>query len=62
MIIFENLLYFSFKLRPYSLRFQFPMKISFLSVLEKEDKEVRVDDGVRAGALKPLERMLELAK
>lgn len=33
-----------------------------LSVLEKEDKEVRVDDGVRAGALKPLERMLELAK
>ena len=33
-----------------------------LSVLEKEDKEVRVDDGVRTGALKPLERMLELAK
>ena len=33
-----------------------------LSVLEKEDKEVRVDDGVRAGALKPLERMLEFAK
>ena len=33
-----------------------------LSVLEKEDGDVKVDDGVRAGALKPLERMLELAK
>lgn len=35
---------------------------SVLSVLEKEDKEVIVDDAVRKGALKPLERMLELAK
>lgn len=33
-----------------------------LSVLQKEDKEVTVDDAVREGALKPLERMLELAK
>ena len=33
-----------------------------LSVLEKEDKEVIVDDKVRKGALEPLERMLELAK
>lgn len=33
-----------------------------LSVLQKEDKEVVVDDNVRQGALKPLERMLELAK
>ena len=33
-----------------------------LSVLQNEDKEVIVDDCVRAGALKPLERMLELAK
>ena len=33
-----------------------------LSVLEKEDKEVFVDDRIREGALKPLERMLELAK
>ena len=33
-----------------------------LSVLQKEDKEVIVDDDVRKGALKPLERMLELAK
>ena len=33
-----------------------------LSVLQKEDKEVIVDDVVRKGALKPLERMLELAK
>ena len=31
-----------------------------LSVLEKEDKEVIVDDALRKGALKPLERMLEL--
>ena len=31
-----------------------------LSVLQKEDREVIVDDGVRKGALKPLERMLEL--
>lgn len=35
---------------------------SVLSVLQKEDKEVTVDDDVRKGALKPLERMLELAK
>lgn len=35
---------------------------SVLSVLQKEDKEVIVDDNVRKGALKPLERMLELAK
>ena len=33
---------------------------SVLSVLQKEDKEVVVDDNVRKGALKPLERMLEL--
>ena len=33
---------------------------SVLSVLQKEDKEVIVDDDVRKGALKPLERMLEL--
>ena len=33
---------------------------SVLSVLQKEDKEVIVDDAVRKGALKPLERMLEL--
>jgi len=33
-----------------------------LSVLEKEDKEVIVDDRIRQGALVPLERMLELAK
>ena len=35
---------------------------SVLSVLQKEDKEIIVDDIVRKGALKPLERMLELAK
>ncbi len=35
---------------------------SVLSVLQKEDKEVTVDDALRKGALKPLERMLELAK
>ena len=33
---------------------------SVLSVLQKEDKEIIVDDIVRKGALKPLERMLEL--
>lgn len=33
---------------------------SVLSVLQKEDKKVIVDDVVRKGALKPLERMLEL--
>ncbi|MBQ3099999.1 MAG: quinolinate synthase NadA [Clostridia bacterium] len=32
------------------------------AVLEKEDGEVIVDADVRSGALKPLERMLELAK
>lgn len=35
---------------------------SVLSVLQNEDKEVVVDKVVREGALKPLERMLELAK
>ena len=33
---------------------------SVLSVLEKEDKEVTVDEEVRKGALRSLERMLEL--
>lgn len=33
-----------------------------LSVLEKEDREITVDRGTREGALKPLERMLELGK
>ena len=33
---------------------------SILSVLQKEDNEVIVDNNVRKGALKPLERMLEL--
>lgn len=33
-----------------------------LSVLKNEDKEVIVEDSVRAGALLPLEKMLELAK
>ena len=33
-----------------------------LSVLQKEDKEVVIDDCVRKGALAPLERMLELAR
>ncbi|MBE6806305.1 MAG: quinolinate synthase NadA [Ruminococcaceae bacterium] len=33
---------------------------SVLSVLQKEDKEVIVDDDVRKGALKPLDKMLEL--
>lgn len=33
-----------------------------LAVLQKEDKEVFVDESVRKGALAPLERMLELAR
>ena len=33
-----------------------------LSVLEKEDKEIVVDSAICEGALKPLERMLELGK
>ncbi len=33
-----------------------------LAVLEKEDKEITVDSNIRDGALKPLERMLELGK
>ena len=33
-----------------------------LSVLEKEDKEVTVDEDIRRRALIPLDRMLELAK
>ena len=33
-----------------------------LSVLEKEDKEIIVDSSIREGALRPLERMLELGK
>ncbi len=35
---------------------------SVLSVLQKEDKEIIVDTDIREGALKPLERMLELGK
>jgi len=35
---------------------------ALLSVLEKEDKEITVDEKTREGALLPLERMLELAK
>ena len=35
---------------------------SVLSVLEKEDKEITVDSRIREGALRPLERMLELGK
>lgn len=35
---------------------------SVLSVLQKEDREVIVEDTVRTGALVPLEKMLELAK
>ena len=35
---------------------------SVLAVLEKEDKEITVDSDVCQGALKPLERMLELGK
>lgn len=33
-----------------------------LSVLEKEDKEIIIDNKIREGALLPLEKMLELAK
>ncbi|MBR6794345.1 MAG: quinolinate synthase NadA [Clostridia bacterium] len=33
-----------------------------LEVLLKEDKEISVDERIREGAMKPLERMLELAK
>ena len=33
-----------------------------LAVLKKEDKEITVDSFIREGALKPLERMLELGK
>ncbi len=33
-----------------------------LAVLQKEDKEITVNSDVREGALKPLERMLELGK
>ncbi|MBQ9921066.1 MAG: quinolinate synthase NadA, partial [Clostridia bacterium] len=33
-----------------------------LSVLENEDKEVKVNEEVRRRALIPLDRMLELAK
>ena len=33
-----------------------------LSVLQKEDKEIVIEDRVRQGALAPLEKMLELAK
>ncbi|MBR6572932.1 MAG: quinolinate synthase NadA [Clostridia bacterium] len=35
---------------------------SVLAVLEKEDKEITVDSDICKGALKPLERMLELGK
>lgn len=35
---------------------------SVLAVLEKEDKEITVEGPVREGALRPLERMLELGK
>jgi len=35
---------------------------SLLSVLEKEDKTVEVDESTRVGALAPLDRMLELGK
>lgn len=35
---------------------------AILSALQKEDKEVIVEDTVRTGALLPLEKMLELAK
>ncbi len=35
---------------------------NILSALEKEDKEIKVDDETRLGALRPLEKMLELAK
>lgn len=33
-----------------------------LSVLEKEDNEIIVDNDIRKGALLPLEKMLELSK
>lgn len=35
---------------------------ALLEVLQKEDREITVDGAVRNGALKPLEKMLELAK
>ena len=35
---------------------------SILSVLEKEDKEVIVEKSVADGALRPLDRMLELGR
>ena len=35
---------------------------SILSVLQNEDKEITVDEGIRLNAIVPLERMLELAK
>lgn len=35
---------------------------NILSVLENEDNEIFVDEKTRSGALKPLEKMLELAK
>ncbi len=35
---------------------------NILSVLQKEDKEIFVDEETRKGAMKPLEKMLELAK
>lgn len=35
---------------------------NILSVLKNEDNEVIVEDNIRKGAIKPLERMLELAK
>ena len=35
---------------------------SVLAVLEKEDKVITVDNDICEGALKPLERMLELGK
>ncbi len=35
---------------------------ALLSVLEKEDKEITLEDGVRRGALVALDKMLELAK
>ena len=35
---------------------------AILSVLEKEDKEVLVEKSVMDGALRPLDRMLELGR
>ena len=35
---------------------------SILSVLQNEDKEITVDEGIRLNAIVPLERMLELVK